>query len=163
MPFESAHQRGWQIFEVVVGVPYLIAVVLHLVVPLSLPSILLGPVGLVVAAGLIVAGIAVVVSARRELARQGQPTDPGHPTQRLVTSGVFSVSRNPLYLGGALTLAGFAWAFNLAWALLALAPALIACHFILIAPEEKYLIARFGDAYRAYASTVSRWLGRARR
>lgn len=160
---ESAHQRGWQIFEVVVGLPYLVAAALHLFVPLSLPSILLGPVGLGAATGLFVLGIGIVIAARRELSRQGQPTDPGHPTQRLVTSGVFSVSRNPLYLGGVLTLAGIAWFFNLVWALIALLPAMIACHFILIAPEEKYLIARFGDAYRTYVSTVSRWLGRARR
>jgi protein-S-isoprenylcysteine O-methyltransferase Ste14 len=57
-------------------------------------------------------------------------------------------------------LVGVALALNLPWVLVLLLPALIACHFILIAPEEQYLAARFGDEYREYAATVHRWIGR---
>ena len=103
-----------------------------------------------------------MASARGELSRQGQPTDPGHPTLKLVTTGVFSISRNPLYLGGLLTLAGIAWVFEITWALIVLAPAWIACQILLIGPEETYLTERFGDSYRHYAATVNRWLGRVR-
>ncbi len=162
MPVEAAHQKGWQIFEVIVGVPYLLAVALQWVVPLSLPAILLEPLGRLIAVIMIGIGVGIVASARREMARHGQPTDPGRPTLTLVTSGVFSISRNPLYLGGILTLVGLAWAFDLAWALIVLAPALIACQILLIGPEEAYLAERFGDSYRHYAATVHRWLGRAR-
>jgi hypothetical protein len=49
---------------------------------------------------LVTLGASIVVAARRELAFYNQPTDPGLPTKKIVTSGVFSVSRNPLYLGG---------------------------------------------------------------
>ena len=57
---------------------------------------------------------------------------------------------------------GVALAFNLPWILVLLLPALVACHYILIAPEERYLAAKFGQEYRAYLASVPRWLGRVR-
>jgi protein-S-isoprenylcysteine O-methyltransferase Ste14 len=75
---------------------------------------------------------------------------------------VFSVSRNPIYLGAGCFLVGVALAVNLPWALVLLLPSLVACHYVLIAPEERYLVAKFGEEYRVYAATVHRWIGRAR-
>ncbi len=43
-----------------------------------------------------------------------------------------------------------------------LLPAVIACHYILIAPEERYLRQKFGNEYVDYAGRVRRWLGRGR-
>lgn len=155
-----AHQRGWQIFEVVFGLPLLAALALQWAVPLAFPR---GPlaVGFVLGgAALILMGVMIIVRARRVLAQQGQPTDPGRPTDKLVTTGVYAVSRNPLYLGGVVVLAGVALAFNLPWVLILLFPALVVCHYVLIAPEERYLAAKFGEEYRHYAATVHRWIGR---
>ena len=162
MSIEVAHKSRWQIFEVIFGVPFLVAIALQLLVPLSLPRGSLTPVFILGGTALIVLGAALVVSARRELVRRGQPTDPGLPTTKVVTTGVFSISRNPLYLGGVCILIGIALAANLPWVLVLLLPALIACHYILIAPEERYLTAKFGDEYRIYAASVHRWLGRTR-
>ena len=160
---EAAHKNRWEIFEVVFGVPFLVAIALQMAVPLSLPRGALTSVFILAGAGLIVAGLTFVVLARRELARQGQPTDPGVPTKQLVTTAVFSVSRNPLYLGGACFVGGIALVANLPWALILLLPTLVACQYILIAPEERYLAAKFGEAYGLYTRSVHRWLGRARR
>jgi protein-S-isoprenylcysteine O-methyltransferase Ste14 len=113
-------------------------------------------------AALIIVGLALIILARRMFALQGQPTDPGHPTSTLVTSGVFSVSRNPLYLGGVCILAGIALALNLPWVFVLLLPALIACHYLLITPEGRYLATKFGDEYRFYVARVHRWIGRKR-
>ena len=107
-----------------------------------------------------VAGIAFIVLARREFAYYGQPTDPGHPTSRLVNTGVFSISRNPLYLGIVITLTGVASALNILWILVLLIPAVIVCHYVLIAPEERYLGNKFGQDYVIYFASVHRWLGR---
>jgi protein-S-isoprenylcysteine O-methyltransferase Ste14 len=163
MSMDVAHKSWWQIFEVVFGIPFLAAIALQLSLPLSLPRGLLKPVIILGGAALIILGAVLVVLARREFAQHSQPTDPRQPTSKLVTTGVFSVSRNPLYLGGVCILAGIALAFNLPWVLVLLLPALIACHYVLIAPEEKYLAARFGEEYRRYAASVHRWIGRARR
>lgn len=159
---DVAHKKWWQIFEVVFGIPFLVGVVLQWVVPFSLPR---GSAILVfVLAGifLIVLGIILVALARREFRRYGQPTDPGYPTLKIVTTGIFSVSRNPLYLGGIGILVGLALLFNLPWVIVLLSPAIVACHYILIAPEEWYLNEKFGEEYRSYAKKVGRWIGRKR-
>jgi protein-S-isoprenylcysteine O-methyltransferase Ste14 len=158
----AAHKGRWQIFEVIFGVPFLVAIALQLAVPLSLPRGSLTPAFILGGVVLIVVGAALVVLARRELAQRGQPTDPGLPTSRLVTTGVFAISRNPLYLGGVGILIGIALAANLPWALVLLLPALVACYYVLIAPEERYLTTKFGEEYRMYAASVRRWLGRVR-
>ncbi len=162
MSTDVAHKSSWQIFEVVFGIPFLAAIALQLAVPRSLPNGFLSPAIGPAGAALIVVGAAFVVLARRELAQHGQPTDPGRPTSRIVTTGAFSISRNPLYLGGVFILAGIALALDLPWVLVFLLPAIAGCHYILIAPEERYLAARFGDEYSAYVARVHRWLGRAR-
>ncbi len=163
MSIDSAHNSGWQTFEAVFGIPILVAIILQLVVPLSFPYGTLAPVIILGGALLILAGIFLVVRARREFAQYGQRTDPGFSTSKIIATGVFSISRNPLYLGGVCILAGIALAFNLPWFLVLLLPALVACHYILIAPEERYLAAKFGEEYRTYAASVHRWLGRVRR
>lgn len=160
MSDDAAHKRKWQIFEVVFGVPFLVAIVLQRVVPISLPRQFLWPVFIPIGSILIVAGVSLVVLARREFARYGQPTDPGLSTSKIITSGVFSVSRNPLYLGGVFILAGISLAFALPWGLILLIPSIAACHIILISPEERYLLARFAEEYQAYTATVHRWIGR---
>ena len=146
----------------VFGIPFLVAIALQLLVPLSLPRGLLRPAFIFGGTALIIVGVALIVLARREFAQQGQPTDPGRPTTQVVTTGVFSVSRNPLYLGAACFLTGIALAVNLPWVLVLLLPSLVACHYVLIAPEERYLVAKFGEEYRVYAATVHRWIGHAR-
>lgn len=156
----SAHTSWWQIFEIVFGIPFLIAIALHLTLPLALPRWFLTPIFLSSGVVLITVGVALVILARRELARQGQPTDPGQPTSTIVMTGVFAFSRNPLYLGGVCILLGLALVFKLLWMFVFLWPALVACHYVLIVPEERYLAAKFGEEYHTYATTVHRWLGR---
>ena len=156
----AAHASPWQTFEAVFGLPLLLAIGLQIVVPLASPGAPLRLLCIVGGAGLIVVGLAFVITARRELARRNQPTDPGHPTTQVVTTGVFSISRNPLYLGGVCFLVGAALAAGLLWELVLLPPSVLACHYILIAPEESYLLGKFGDKYGEYAKTVHRWLGR---
>ncbi len=162
MSTDVAHTSWWQTFEVVFGIPFLAAIALQLAVPLSLPHGFLTPAIIPAGAALIIVGAVLVVLARREFAQHRQPTDPGRPTSKLVTTGVFSVSRNPLYLGGICILVGIALAVNLPWVLVLLLPALVACHYVLIAPEERYLATKFGEEYRLYAPIVHRWIGHKR-
>lgn len=162
MTTNAAHKRWWQIFEVIFGVPFLAGIGLQLAAPGARPHGLYAFVIVLGGVILVVLGLTLIVLARRELARQGQPTDPGLPTNKLVTTGVFSVSRNPLYLGGICLLAGLALVFNLLWSLFFLLPAIVGCRYLLIAPEERYLAAKFDQEYVQYAASVHRWLGRVR-
>jgi protein-S-isoprenylcysteine O-methyltransferase Ste14 len=115
MAVNAAHNRWWQTFEVVFGVPMAIAIVLQLVLPVSFPR---GFSKLIFIAGgvaLILSGGILIIFARREFAKHGQPTEPGLPTSKVVTTGVFSLSRNPLYLGGICMLVGIAFALDSPW------------------------------------------------
>ena len=159
----AAHNRWWQVSEVVFGVPLLAALLLQVVVPIAFPYGSFAPVLILAGVLMILLGIWLIAQARREFARQGQHTDPGHPTTGLVTSGIFSFSRNPLYLGCVCLVAGIGLAANLPWVLVSLLPAVVACHIILIAPEEHYLSARFGEEYARYTASVNRWIGRTRK
>jgi protein-S-isoprenylcysteine O-methyltransferase Ste14 len=69
--------------------------------------------------------------------------------QALVTTGLYSRIRNPIYVFGALTVVGiflFAGAPKLLWALAALVP----LQAYRARKEERVLAAKFGDEYRAY-------------
>jgi len=160
MSNDVAHKSWWQIFEVVFGIPFLVAIALQLVAPIPLPRGFIMPALILGGVILIVVGVSLAVLARREFARYGQPTDPGLPTGKIISTGVFSISRNPLYLGGVFILAGISLVFNLPWVLILLIPSMVACHYILITPEESYLAAKFGEQYRMYTATVHRWIGR---
>jgi protein-S-isoprenylcysteine O-methyltransferase Ste14 len=160
---EAAHKAWWQIFEVVFGIPLLIAIALQWLAPFSLPRGRLMFVFVSIGITLLILGMLLIAQARREFQKYGQPTDPGQPTIKIVTTGVFSFSRNPLYLGGICILVGAALILNLAWLILLLIPAIVACHYILIAPEERYLLNKFGEEYRLYTERVGRWVGRKKR
>ena len=163
MSTEAAHERWWQTFEVICGLPFLAGAALQYTLPNPFVRGLFAPAGAPVGITLVIVGAAVIVLARRELARHGQPTDPGRATSRIVTTGVFAISRNPLYLGGFCVLSGVALAFSLVWPLLTVPFTLMACNYVLIAREERFLAVRFGAEYRAYAASVRRWIGRRRR
>jgi protein-S-isoprenylcysteine O-methyltransferase Ste14 len=76
----------------------------------------------------------------------------------MVTSGVYRITGNPMYLGMALLL--LAWSIYLS-ALLPFAGLLIYVWYITqfqIKPEERVLESIFGEAYSSYAARVRRWL-----
>lgn len=156
---DAAHKKKGQIFEVVFGVPFIVGVALKWIMPVAFPYMLITPANLPVSIALIIAGLILVILSRQQLAQYNQPTDPGHSTTQLVTSGVFSISRNPLYLGGICILLGVAFFFELIWAIIFLLPSFIAAHYILILPEERYLASKFGEDYATYVASVKRWIG----
>jgi protein-S-isoprenylcysteine O-methyltransferase Ste14 len=151
------------IAEIVFGLPFLLGVLIQFVFPDILPRDALRTWGVVVGMAPIVIGVTIARAARRELREAMQPTEPGQPTTRIVTTGVFSHSRNPLYLATVLILAGVALALALPWALLAVVPGMVACRYLLIGSEERYLAAKFPEEYRQYSAAVRRWIGRASR
>jgi len=157
---DSAHTSRWTIGEVVFGLPFLASLVLHFIWPFSFPPGI--PRQALILAGVLlgIVGMGFLVLARREFSRYGQPTDPGQPTSRIIRTGVFAISRNPLYLGASIFLLGIALAFNLPWSVVMLIISMAICHYVLILPEEQYLSAKFGSEYETYFASVNRWLGR---
>lgn len=102
-------------------------------------------------AGLMLAAIPAFLRARTTVIPHRTPS-------ALVTSGLFRFSRNPIYLGDVLILAGLAMRWQ-AWPALLLVPLFVRIltrRFI--EPEEARLRAAFGAAFDAWAARTRRWL-----
>ena len=125
-----------------------------LVLPLP-PSVRVGAALVLVGVGACfdVAGLLAFRKAKTTV----NPLAPNRSTA-VVSTGVYRITRNPMYLGMALILLGFALYLASPWALLG---PLVFAAFITrfqIQPEERALTARFGAAYTAYCTQVRRWL-----
>jgi protein-S-isoprenylcysteine O-methyltransferase Ste14 len=109
---------------------------------------------------LIVVGLGVVQLAGVSFRRARTTVDPTKPgaASVLVVSGLYHFSRNPMYLGMALVL--FGWAFFLLNALSIAFVALFVFYIdrFQIVPEERALSALFGTEYDSYRAGVRRWL-----
>jgi protein-S-isoprenylcysteine O-methyltransferase Ste14 len=90
--------------------------------------------------------------------RTETPVNPYKPATRLVTSGPFRVTRNPMYLGLALLYAGLAFALDVIWAFPLLVVVIVLIDRLVIAREEPYLERLFGQEYLDYKQRVRRWI-----
>lgn len=114
----------------------------------------------VLAGLLVILGLGVDASALIQFRRHRTTIDPTRPARAsaLVTTGIYRVSRNPMYLGMATVLTGVAVWMGSPPAL-ALVPVFVwvitACQ---IRPEEAVMRRLFGEAYGAYAAAVPRWV-----
>lgn len=105
-----------------------------------------------------VTGLGLLVAARLQFAKAKTNVLTFDEPGRLVTAGVFRVSRNPMYLGFSLVLLGLALVLRSVPALCTAAGFVLITDRWYIAFEERWLHAKFGDAYKAYASRTRRWL-----
>ncbi len=80
------------------------------------------------------------------------------PATSLQTSGIYSLTRNPMYVGLALLYLGMALIFGNWWTLILFPVLLVTIHFRVIRPEENYLSRAFGDPYAEYKNQVRRWI-----
>jgi len=90
--------------------------------------------------------------------RLGTPIRPFETSTALVTDGPFAVSRNPIYLGMVVGLAGIGVVLGMAMPFVVIPPFAWFIQRRFIEVEEKMLEDAFGDAYRAYKSRVRRWI-----
>jgi protein-S-isoprenylcysteine O-methyltransferase Ste14 len=107
---------------------------------------------------LLVAGSSLVLAARNHFVRAGTDVKPWKTSSAIVSDGVYAFTRNPMYLGMALVYLGIALGFASMSALVLLPLLLVVVHTQVIAREERYLEAKFGDLYREYRTKVRRWL-----
>ena len=83
---------------------------------------------------------------------------PNRPATRLVTSGPYRLTRNPMYVSLTALYAGMTLLIDSAWIALLLPFVLAALNFWVIRSEERYLAAEFGEEYEVFRSRVRRWL-----
>merc|ERR1712107_22654 len=75
----------------------------------------------------------------------------------LVTDGVFAWSRNPMYLGMVGSLGAFGLLTNSWWNIISALPYFGYLHIHVVPQEERYLRAKFGDAFIEYERRTPRW------
>ncbi len=121
------------------------------------PAVVEGPARWAGAVG-IIAGIGLTLAGARLFRRRGTNIKTFDDPTLLVTEGPFRWTRNPMYLGFTVALAGLAVAVgNLASFIAAAGFAVLADRWY-IAFEEQAMRRRFGAAYDDYAARVRRWI-----
>ncbi|MEM9255896.1 MAG: isoprenylcysteine carboxylmethyltransferase family protein [Pseudomonadota bacterium] len=108
----------------------------------------------------LIAGLAFTLGGIVSFRRANTTVNPLKPRQAtaLVTSGVYRLSRNPMYVGMLWLL--LAWGFYLG-SPLAFLPIPLFIWYISryqITPEERALLDLFGTEFQAYRARVRRWL-----
>ncbi|MCU0761264.1 MAG: isoprenylcysteine carboxylmethyltransferase family protein [Steroidobacteraceae bacterium] len=113
-----------------------------------------------VAVALVLAGLTIDVVGVWSFRRARTTVNPLKPanSSALVTSGIYGLTRNPMYLGMAMLLAGWAAWLGTTWALAGVAAFIAWITRFQIVPEERALARLFGTEYDAYRARVSRWI-----
>jgi protein-S-isoprenylcysteine O-methyltransferase Ste14 len=103
-------------------------------------------------------GVILVALAASEMRRQKTTIIPHKEADRLVQSGIFSRTRNPIYLGDTMVLLGLLlyWDAILALVLVPVFVWVIERRFVI--PEENRLRRKFRADFARYCQKVRRWL-----
>ena len=136
----------------------LVALGLQVLLPLPWPggawAAVLAMLGLFLAA----AGLALDLASMLAFRRHRTTVMPHRGASRLITDGPFRFSRNPIYVGNTLLVAGAGLIFGVAWLIPAALAGAIATRKLAIEREERHLALRFGQAWSDYAARTPRWL-----
>lgn len=118
------------------------------------------PGGTAVAAVAAGSGIAIGVAGVQAFRAASTTVDPRYPekSSMVVRTGIYRRSRNPMYFGLLLILSGWALFLAHAPALAGLPIFVLYMNRFQIRPEERAMLAGFGDAYRDYLLSVRRWI-----
>ena len=82
---------------------------------------------------------------------------PQTSSNKLIKTGIFAYSRNPIYLSFILFHFSMFLTFENVMYFISSVILLIWLHNYVVKPEEKYLLEEFSDEYRRYSDSVSRW------
>ncbi len=81
-----------------------------------------------------------------------------HKSSALVNTGIYKITRNPMYVGLVFFLSGWCIYLNSPAAIIGVAGFMFYIQIFQILPEERILINLFGEEYIEYQSRVRRWL-----
>jgi protein-S-isoprenylcysteine O-methyltransferase Ste14 len=132
-----------------------IMVVLHLLFPvmviIALPWNVIGLLPLLL-------GIGINLMADNALRKAGTTVKPFEESSALVTSGVYRISRHPMYFGFVLILVGVAVMLGSLMPFLVISIFAVLIDTVFIRVEERMLEDKFGRAWLDYKRQVRRWI-----
>lgn len=106
----------------------------------------------------VMAGIVLILTAGGLFRAKRTTVDPTRAPNALVTSGVYRVSRNPMYLGMLLLLAGCQLVMDSMAGLTVAVAFFFVMDRVVIPREEKVVEGVFGGAYAEYRKRTRRWI-----
>ena len=107
---------------------------------------------------IIAAAMLLIANAFRHFDQTNTPGPTYHTPTTLVTSGVYAITRNPTYLAMMLLVMGLGVTLDNIWLLLLAAVFQQIIRWGVIAREEKFLEAKFGEQYRTFKEQTRRWI-----
>jgi protein-S-isoprenylcysteine O-methyltransferase Ste14 len=123
--------------------------------PLPWPDIA----GLTLAGGILaLAALAWDVTSMLAFAKHKANIMPNKAATKLITTGPFAWSRNPIYLGNTLLVLGAGTYFGNWWLVGAAFVAAFATQKLAIEREERHMAAKFGSEWETYTKRVRRWV-----
>ena len=137
------------------GAAFAAGMFLQRAVPLHVPG---RPASATVDAVILVAGLALDIAGVATVIANRTTIVPHRPVTKLITTGIYRFSRNPMYTGLAIMVAGGGLVVGTWWPLVTLPLALLAVRQLVIKPEEAYLAERYRPLYAEYRREVRRWL-----
>ena len=139
-------------------VGFLAGWLLHREWPVPLVSAGRGPVAVGSGWALVALGLGFTAWGLVTFFRHRTAIMPHHPASRLVDTGPYRYSRNPMYVGMTTAYLGGVLVTNMFWPLLFLPLSLAALTILVIKREERYLQDAFAAEYAAYRKRTRRWL-----
>jgi len=106
----------------------------------------------------VAAGLGLALYTLSMLKSKHTSSDPGGVPSTLITTGLYSLSRNPLYLAYVIIASGAAIIFGSISAFIAPVICFSVIHLVIIPFEEKNLQKIFGQTYEHYQRSVHRWI-----
>ena len=107
---------------------------------------------------LLVCSLILNLLAYREFKKSHTPHAPFMEPRKLIVNGIFSLSRNPVYLALVLSQSGLAFVFDMMWLILTTLILWIFLHTIIIPDEETMLKEMFYKEYNNYTKRTRRWI-----
>ena len=107
---------------------------------------------------LVACGVCLAFSASGMFFAKRTTLIPFGNASKLVTSGPFRITRNPMYLSLTIAYLGAAALFVDPWALPLVIFPVCVMHFVVIPFEESKLRAIFGEEFDRYCASVRRWI-----
>jgi protein-S-isoprenylcysteine O-methyltransferase Ste14 len=84
--------------------------------------------------------------------------NPKRATTTLITTSIYKITRNPMYLSFILFYIGLSLLFSSIWMLVMVVPAIYFIQKFSIEVEEKLLEAKYGEKFINYTIRVPRWI-----
>lgn len=122
------------------------------------PLSVLGRAGDLAGTGLVAAGLAVSVWAALHFVLERTSLIPRERPDKLVTTGLYRFSRNPIYLADTAILLGLILIWDALPSLILVPLFMKVIEWRFIRREEALIRAHFGEAFDAYCGRVRRWL-----